>query len=311
MKLLSLVVVLLAAVCSTYAQLKLNNNGYVMVGSNNVPLAPLQVNGNLRIENVSGPVNGLSVENYMGAVIIDPLIDNNGELGHFRKWSVARVSVVYYSYLLQLPSDERMKENIKDLAGAVSTIKKIRPVQYNIKPLFFDQGNNPLSSTKMQLTNQMGLLAQELQTVLPGSVVYDSISKSYGVNYVSLIPLVIQALKEQQKMIEDLQGRLSKNNLKIGSMVTDDANAIASLEQNFPNPFSQSTKIGYYLPGAVTNAVLYIYNMNGNQVKSIPVSQSGSGSITINGYELQPGMYFYTLIADGKEIDTKRMILTD
>ena len=32
---------------------------------------------------------------------------------------------------------------------------------------------------------------------------------------------------------------------------------------------------------------------------------------TINGSELQPGLYIYTLVADGKEVDTKRMILTE
>jgi len=34
-------------------------------------------------------------------------------------------------------------------------------------------------------------------------------------------------------------------------------------------------------------------------------------SITIKGSELNPGMYLYTLIVDGKEVDTKRMILTE
>jgi hypothetical protein len=31
---------------------------------------------------------------------------------------------------------------------------------------------------------------------------------------------------------------------------------------------------------------------------------------TIQGSEFQAGMYLYSLIADGKEVDTKRMILT-
>ena len=32
--------------------------------------------------------------------------------------------------------------------------------------------------------------------------------------------------------------------------------------------------------------------------------------IGINGYELQPGLYLYSLVIDGQEIDTKRMILS-
>jgi len=36
----------------------------------------------------------------------------------------------------------------------------------------------------------------------------------------------------------------------------------------------------------------------------------GKQSVTINGNSLQPGMYLYALVIDGKEVDTKRMILT-
>ena len=57
--------------------------------------------------------------------------------------------------------------------------------------------------------------------------------------------------------------------------------------------------------------MLNIYDMNGIQLKTIAINQKGNGSITINGSELRPGLFFYSLIADGKEIDTKRMILTE
>lgn len=36
----------------------------------------------------------------------------------------------------------------------------------------------------------------------------------------------------------------------------------------------------------------------------------GEASITIDGGSLNAGMYLYALIADGKVVDTKRMILT-
>ncbi len=51
--------------------------------------------------------------------------------------------------------------------------------------------------------------------------------------------------------------------------------------------------------------------MNGLQIKRIQIAQKGMGSVNINASELRPGMYLYTLIADGKEIATKRMILTE
>jgi hypothetical protein len=84
----------------------------------------------------------------------------------------------------------------------------------------------------------------------------------------------------------------------------------SALYQNAPNPFNQSTTIGYYLPLTVGKAAIYIYNMEGIQIKSIPITDRRNGNVIVNGNELKPGMYIYSLIVDGKEIDTKRMILT-
>ena len=38
---------------------------------------------------------------------------------------------------------------------------------------------------------------------------------------------------------------------------------------------------------------------------------SGDGSETISGSQFSAGIYLYALIADGKEVDVKRMILTE
>jgi hypothetical protein len=86
---------------------------------------------------------------------------------------------------------------------------------------------------------------------------------------------------------------------------------VASLAQNTPNPFSQNTTIGYYLPSNVVNAVIYIYNLQGAQLNSITIFDRGNGSIIISGNSFTAGMYIYSLITDGTLIDTKKMILTN
>lgn len=50
--------------------------------------------------------------------------------------------------------------------------------------------------------------------------------------------------------------------------------------------------------------------MNGKQIKQIELSSNGTENITINSSELEAGMYIYTLLADGKIVATKRMVLT-
>ena len=65
-----------------------------------------------------------------------------------------------------------------------------------------------------------------------------------------------------------------------------------------------------YKSGRTGNTVnAYIFNMQGVLVKQLPINANQS-SITINGSELSAGMYLYSLIVNGKEVDTKRMILT-
>jgi hypothetical protein len=44
-------------------------------------------------------------------------------------------------------------------------------------------------------------------------------------------------------------------------------------------------------------------------LKKVPIS-SGGTSVSINGWELGEGMFLYTLMVGGQEIDTKRMIIT-
>lgn len=81
--------------------------------------------------------------------------------------------------------------------------------------------------------------------------------------------------------------------------------------ENTPNPFNMSTNIKYYVPETVTSAYLCIYDMQGKQLKRIPLGQWGERTELISASQLAPGMYLYALIADGQEVDVKRMILTE
>jgi len=49
--------------------------------------------------------------------------------------------------------------------------------------------------------------------------------------------------------------------------------------------------------------------MAGKTVKKMPVSH-GQNHVSIGGYELGEGMFLYSLIVNGQEIDTKKMIIS-
>ncbi|MEI6815716.1 MAG: T9SS type A sorting domain-containing protein [Bacteroidota bacterium] len=73
-----------------------------------------------------------------------------------------------------------------------------------------------------------------------------------------------------------------------------------------PNPFTTTTTLS--LQGAYHNPTLFIYNLLGQEVRSIPVGTNKQ--ITIPRNQLPVGMYFYKLIEDNKEVlGTGKMII--
>ena len=95
------------------------------------------------------------------------------------------------------PSDRRLKKNIKTLTGSLEAIKQLRGVSFDFK-----------DTTQYAKGKQLGLIAQELQQVFPELV--DTDSNGYlKVNYLQLVPVLLQALKEQQGQVELLEGKMA------------------------------------------------------------------------------------------------------
>jgi len=87
-----------------------------------------------------------------------------------------------------------------------------------------------------------------------------------------------------------------------------------SLAQNYPNPFNPQTTIRFSLTAA-KHAVLNIYNVTGQKVKTIFDGQAQAGETSVvwdgrddNGSQLASGIYLYRLTA-GTETLTRKMAL--
>jgi hypothetical protein len=80
------------------------------------------------------------------------------------------------------------------------------------------------------------------------------------------------------------------------------------LDQNNPNPFAEKTIIGYTLPDDVKTAEIIFHNAEGKQINRAEINTRGKGEINVYAHDLSSGIYTYTLVADGKIIDTKRMV---
>ncbi|NJO68512.1 MAG: T9SS type A sorting domain-containing protein [Bacteroidetes bacterium] len=294
-------------------------------------------NSRITIKNSNGYVGiGTSTPQY--------LLDINGTM---------RVQTTVYS------SDERLKENIKNLNSSLNFLNKLNGVSYNFKSSPSKSQKPPISASDtsshagtgsgtteetIDTRKHMGFIAQDVQKIFP-ELVYEDKDGMLGIDYISLIPVLAESIKELDKnkndeinrlqnelndtksKLAELESRLNQccnsTTKKSGSVIEESdlsltideepeqISTMASLNQNSPNPFNQNTSISFYLPPSITEAKLYIYNMEGIQLKSIAIEERNKGSIVLNGSAFMPGMYLYTLMADGKEIDTKRMILTE
>jgi len=86
------------------------------------------------------------------------------------------------------------------------------------------------------------------------------------------------------------------------------------LYQNYPNPFNNMTKIRYSIPldanGQMSNVVLKVYDLLGNEIATLVDEEKPAGSYEtlFNAENLASGIYFYRLQA-GNFIETKKMIL--
>ena len=89
-------------------------------------------------------------------------------------------------------SDIRLKENIAPLQNSLNRILQLRGVNFTWK-------SNPEYGTRI------GFIAQEFEEVIPELVFTNEVDGYKGINYAEVSAVLVEAIKEQQQMIEDLK----------------------------------------------------------------------------------------------------------
>jgi len=107
-----------------------------------------------------------------------------------------------YSGTWTQSSDKRYKKNIEPLGNSIDKIEQLNGVSYELRREEFPEKN--FSNRK-----QIGLIAQNVEKVLPELVLTDS--EGYkSVAYQNMVPVLIEAIKEQQDEIKTLTDRIIK-----------------------------------------------------------------------------------------------------
>ena len=99
-----------------------------------------------------------------------------------------------------LTSDARYKKNITTISTPLDIINQLRGTSYEFRTDEFPDKN-------FKEGKQLGVIAQEVEKVLPELVTTDS--EGYkSVNYEGMIPVLIEGMKAQQQIIEQLEARV-------------------------------------------------------------------------------------------------------
>jgi hypothetical protein len=148
----------------------------------------ITASGNVGIGNIAVPADKLTVAGVMA-----PSADNLYSLGT----STNRWSEVWSTAGVISTSDARMKTNIEPLEYGLTQLMKINPVGYNWK-------QSPTTQHKI------GLIAQEMQTIIPEVVVGDALVENLGLKYADLVPVLIRSIQQQQTKLEKLKAELAQ-----------------------------------------------------------------------------------------------------
>jgi hypothetical protein len=143
-------------------------------------------------------------------------------LAFFRMYSVrSYTSDGFWSF-----SDERLKTNVKPIQNPLNKIMGLQGIIYDNREgsQIYDQ-REPANNVE-----KYGFIAQNVMNVIPSAVAPIDMTKSIphgsdidsnhtesylGVNYSSIIPLLVEAVKEQQRLIDQLKAEVSVLKMEI------------------------------------------------------------------------------------------------
>jgi trimeric autotransporter adhesin len=245
-------------------------------------------------------------------------------------------------------SDGRFKKNIQQNVPGLVFINKLNPVTYtlditgienklhenqrsatskNPRPVY-NYLNDPEVKQSMQDKSSVsysGFVAQDVEKAAD-SIGYhfsgvdkpkDINQSFYGLRYGDFVVPLVKAVQELSKnnevansRIDSLQQQINELRSILLTRVQPASLSVlgASLDQNIPNPTSNSTTIAYSLPQGTHSAQLQITDMSGKVLEIISLSGIGRNTITLDTSALSTGTYCYSLLIDGQLAGTKKML---
>ena len=257
--------------------------------------------------------NHRMIDNGPGQLYLQ--LDPNGYVSH-SEFLVVSESNIFTGHTAMAShstySDKRLKQNINTLNYGLETLMQLNPVSYEWNPAAYTKLTSQKELSKNFQGTQVGFIAQEVEALIP-EVVKEVKDGYKSLEYHNLTAVIVQAVKEQQTIIEAQKlaiEELSQQVEQLKNQTTNvdalDLERVFTLEQNRPNPFTNSTSIKYSTP---ENAQLLITNLEGKTMQSIALYAGENRVIEVFAQELHNGIYIYSIVVEGELKLSKRFVV--
>lgn len=239
-------------------------------------------------------------------------------------------------------SDSTLKQNITAVYQTDTLLKNISVYSFtydtlNAYDINLEKGTHyGLISQQVQqvFPSMVKSFIQPEQYDSSGNVIIQQ-KNILALNYSEFIPLLIAGYKHQSTINDSLRQNIQTLQSRLDSLIIAVANCCNApmlnqnpngneksielentppaiiLNQNDPNPFAENTTITWSIPpqgNQTFNAMLVFYNTDGRILKTVKINETGNGTLLVYGSKLSTGIYSYSLVVNGKTIETKRMM---
>ena len=203
------VIVFSVLLSNSYGQLELNSSGNVGIGDT-PNTYKLYVKGNTYFDPI-GADHQLRIAETSDEACLYPNSSNSGYLGSYSYYFARTYTRNIYRDNEYTISDNRIKTNIREIENPLLTITQLNGVRFDFTAEAFP---NETVEKRQELLERgkdsYGFIAQDIQEVIPKAVIYDSISELYYLSTDEIIPILVEAMKEQQSLIEELQSEMDE-----------------------------------------------------------------------------------------------------
>ena len=146
----------------------------------------------------------------------------------------------------------------------------------------------------------------EAVTVGPGEI-YNQFDLEYEYSTLAESSVLLHFIEEGSNDTLKNLNVVYKSNSSIADIQDNKSNVVSV--KGVPNPASTVTTFNYSIPSGYAKAQLVIQNALGSVVEQTPLKITNNGKVTMNVSGLAKGVYFYSIIADGQTLITKKLVV--